>query len=156
MSSSTEDPVRRLFDALPEPENYHKVIRPGITGGRRPETFESQLSEFVQEFTSLRLFADPDGESIYELAKEALDKSLMGSCSGCDNIFLLGLGVLAYQEGRPPPNSLNRSKKNRYLRYAAWILHGRRDHEYPFGPTLLTVPLPDQYAILPKHVTSLQ
>lgn len=157
MSSSPEDPVKLLFEALPEPVNYHANILLNTNDLTWSEInkFKVHLTLFVRRCDRLESFEDPDRKFLYEQAKYALRRSDgAGKKNNCDSIFLFALGVLACCEGQPPPSTLHKSKKDRYMRYAAWILNGRRDHEYPFGPPIQIAQQKNHNETLPQHVTS--
>lgn len=134
MAPDTNDPVKALFDALPYVEWYEKIAVIVTARGDRRDVFQKYLRTFLDHcqnrMPKQNEYPDPDTAYIFEKARHILAGHGLVAMDGCDKAFLTSLAELALHDGRQLAQS-TRSKKVDYMRYAVWVVRGRRDAENP-------------------------
>lgn len=132
MAQDPSDPVKALFDALPDVGTYDAMFL-AASGGSISSNLLPQLTTFVSRVRCFKAggnnFTDADGPFLFGKINRILQ-----SQHNHDSLFITTLSELALSKGQTLHDTTTNSKKTRYLRYAAWLAGGRRDPESPFEP----------------------
>lgn len=135
MAPDPVDTVKALFDALPAVVAFDRTNVLNTSSGSFSGLLVPQLTTFVNRCQSVKAgsnnLTDTDSAFLYEKITRILSAPY-----DCDALFISMLGELALNKGQKLHDTTANSKKDQYLRYAAWIARGRRDAESPFEPAL--------------------
>lgn len=134
------DDVKMLFDGLPNLKNYDDELVSRVVRGKAPDMLKSHLLRFVAKHND-RPNSGPEAshrsddayilEKVTRLVDDLYDPNVF--IRGCDILFLAVLSDVALNTGRNANDFTDTSMKSQWIRYALWVIRGRRDGEIPFS-----------------------
>lgn len=148
MELEPKDPVKVLFDALPDPLSYENhLLRDGSIFDFGSAVFQPHLAAFVQNssfekngsFLPGFAFQGQTAQSFPDFCRDVdtawiRELSTSALASGENNFDMMVLASMGHAilERECEPDRADSSSKAAWFRYAVWLVRGRRDEERPF------------------------